>query len=308
MRPHCASTVLMVAPEDFGFNLETARDNEFQHQAPAGMDYHAAVMDEFSAACHALTQAGIEVVLLPKNPSLPTLPDAVFPNNWFSTWPDGSVYLYPMRTLNRQAEVRPEDLRSCLHQHHYVVSHLQSLDGAPGLALEGTGALVFDHVHQIMYASRSERCDSLLAQTHARQIGYQAVLFDTCSSHGRPFYHTNVMMSMGEQFALICMDAVVAQDRTMLRQNLQASKRDVIEISLAQAEQFFCANVLQLQSSSGQKCIAMSASAYNAFTDAQRQVLSTHGKLIPLAIPTIEHMGGGSVRCMLAEIFLDKRA
>jgi hypothetical protein len=159
-----------------------------------------------------------------------------------------------------------------------------------------------------MYASRSERCDSLLAQTHARQIDYQAILFDTCSSRGRPFYHTNVMMSVGEQFAIICTESVVEHDRAVVIRQLHATKRDVIEISLAQAEQFFCANVLQLQTASGRKCIAMSASAYDAFSDAQRQVLAKHGELLPLAIPTLEHMGGGSVRCMLAEIFLEKRA
>lgn len=298
----------MVAPEDFGFNAETARDNEFQHQAPTGVDYRRVVMDEFANACKDLTEAGIQVLRLPKNTSLPPLPDAVFPNNWFSTWPNGTVYLYPMRTLNRQAEVRPDDLHAILHQHHYQVAHMQTIAAAPGLALEGTGALVFDHRHQQMYASRSERCDSLLVQTHAQQLGYDAILFDTCSSHGRPFYHTNVMMSIGEDFAVICAESMVMADRNAVLTKLRATKRDVIEISLAQAEQFFCANLLQLQSSLGHKCIAMSASAYQAFSQEQRDTLSLHGQLLPLSIPTLEHMGGGSVRCMLAEIFLEKRA
>ena len=303
-RAQAASAVLMVPPDDFGFNEQTARDNEFQHPPQAGEDWRSKVASEFAASVAALRGAGVDVVLLPKNPALPALPDAVFPNNWFSTWPDGRVYLYPMRTSNRQAEVRPQDLRNAVEKAGYRVSEILAVPHAPGQALEGTGALIFDHVNRKVYAARSERCDSLLVQQHVQALGYQAIVFETCSSHGRPFYHTNVMMSIGEDFALVCSEAIVAEQRAEVLQALRADKHDLIEVSLAQAEQAFCANILQLQSRNGVQVIAMSASALAAFNAEQKTVLSRHGQLLALPVTTIEHMGGGSARCMLAEIFL----
>lgn len=303
-RAHCASAVVMIPPDDFGFNEETARDNEFQHRPEQGVDFRHLVMAEFTAAVAQLEGAGIDVIVIEKNPALPALPDAVFPNNWFSTWPDGRVVLYPMRTTNRQAELRPADLQRALQCRGYHLEQFDVLAHAPGQALEGTGALIFDHLNRWVYAARSERCDSLLVEQHAHALGYQPYLFDTCSSHGRPFYHTNVMMSIGEDFALLCTESVLPEQREALLAQLQRQKRDIVEVSLAQAEQAFCANILQLKNTRGERLVVMSASALNAFSAEQKLVLSRHGQMLALPVNTIEHMGGGSARCMLAEVFL----
>jgi hypothetical protein len=245
----------------------------------------------------------VQVLVLEKDPDLAPQPDAVFPNNWFSVWPNGDLYLYPMRTANRRREVRPEALQTLL-QSRVIVTRVRPVTAAPGLALEGTGALVFDHLNRIVYGARSERCDSLVAQHHAQALQYQLILFDTRSSAGRAFYHSNVVLSVGEQFAVIASDALCKQDeRERVLAQLRAHKRDVIEISLAQAEHSFCANLLQLRNDRDGHIIALSQSAFDGFSGEQKQVLAQHGELLALKIDTIENVGGGSARWMMAEVF-----
>lgn len=306
MRAHLAEAVLMVPPDDFAFNEQTARDNDFQHRPADAGSLRTAALAEFAAAVQALRAAGVAVVTLAKQPDTPPLPDAVFPNNWFSTWPDGRIWLYPMRTANRQAELRPAELTNALAQAGYRVSECRRLPAAPGQALEGTGALVFDHVGKKVYAARSERCDSELVRVHAAELGYEPLLFDTRGSTGRPFYHSNVMLSVGEGFAVACLDALPdPTERRALTEALQSGGRELIELTLTQTEQGFCANLLQLKIGGG-RVIALSRTAYERFDPSQRERLGRHGQLLPLAVPTIEQVGGGSVRCMLAELFLPR--
>ena len=307
MRPHLTDTVVMVPPDDFAFNEQTARDNDFQHAGGEPQRVRAAALAEFHAMVQALRAAGVRVLTLEKTPDTPLLPDAVFPNNWFSTWPDGSLWLYPMRTPNRQAEVRPAALTALLTQAGHVVAMPRSVAAAPGQALEGTGALVFDHPGRQLFAARSERCDSALVHDHAAVLGYVPVLFDTRASGGRPFYHTNVMLSVGERFAVACLEAVPESgERESLWQALTAGGRELIELTLAQTEQGFCANLLQLSTATGSPLIVLSQTAHDALTATQRERLSRHGRMLPVAIPTIERVGGGSARCMLAEVFLPR--
>ncbi len=303
MHPQCAHTVVMVRPHDFAWNEQTAADNEFQHQPDNSAATRAAALAEFDNAVQALQRAGVNVLVLENDPHLPPQPDAVFPNNWFSVWPDGRIYLYPMRTANRRREVRPDALREVLKTPKpHAVFH--TIAAAPGLALEGTGALVFDHLQKTVYAARSERCDSLLAQQHARELHYELVMFDTRSSAGRAFYHTNVMLSIGERFAVLCGDAIHnVSEREAVMTRLRASGRELFIIDLNQAEQAFCANVLQLATRDNGRVIVLSQSAYDGFNAAQREALSAQGELLPIAIGTIEKVGGGSARCMLAEVF-----
>ena len=301
-------TVVMVPPDDFAFNEQTARDNDFQHAGGETMTIRAAAQAEFAAMHAQLDAAGVQVLLLQKAPDTPALPDAVFPNNWFSSWPDGRLQLYPMRTANRQAEVRPAALRMLLDRAGFAVSEVARLAAAPGQALEGTGALVFDHPGRQVFAARSERCDSELVQVHAAELGYAPVLFDTRASTGRPFYHSNVMLSVGERFAAACLEALPnPAERDALRQALLAGERELIELALAQTERGFCANLLQLCNRAGERLIVLSQTAHAALTASQRERLGRHGRLLPVAIPTIERVGGGSARCMLAEVFLPRR-
>jgi hypothetical protein len=293
----------MVRPDDFAWNEQTAADNEFQHQPSDNAQTRQQALAEFNQAVELLNAAGVNVLVLEKDPDLSPQPDAVFPNNWFSVWPDHRVFLYPMRTLNRRREVRPLALAPLLARCG-IQAQFNEVAAAPGLALEGTGALVFDHQHRRVYAARSERCDSLLAQDHAQTVAYQLLAFDTRSSAGRAFYHSNVVLSVGEQFAVIASDALCNPDeRNAVLQTLRRDKRDVIEISLAQAEQAFCANVLQLATRDGARVVVMSQRAFDGFDAAQRQRLQQHGQLLALPISTIENVGGGSARCMLAEVF-----
>lgn len=307
VRSQLTDTVVMVPPEDFAFNEQTARDNDFQHAGGEPQQLRAAALAEFATMVQALRAAGITVLTLEKSPDTPPLPDAVFPNNWFSTWPDGQLWLYPMRTPNRQAEVRPAALIRLLSEAGYAVATPRAVAAAPGQALEGTGALVFDHPGRQVFAARSERCDSALLHDHATTLGYTPVLFSTRGSGGRPFYHTNVMLSVGERFAVACLEAVPdPAERARLRQALAHGGRELIEFSLCQTEQGFCANLLQLSTGSG-PLIVLSQTAYDLLEGDQRARLARHGRLLPVAIPTIERVGGGSARCMLAEVFLPRR-
>ncbi len=302
-RAHCTDTVVMVRPHDFAWNEQTASDNEFQHRPSDAEQTRQTALSEFAAAVSLLQRAGVRVLVLEPDPDRAPQPDAVFPNNWFSCWPDGRVYLYPMRTANRRREVRPQALQNLFATLPYRAEFID-VPAAPGLALEGTGALVFDHRHRRVYAARSERCDSLLAQQHAQQLGYDLMAFDTRSSAGRAFYHSNVVISVGEHFAVIASEALsLSAERERVMQQLSQDKRDVIDISLTQAEHAFCANVLQLATLQGERVIAMSQTAFDGFTATQRERLQSHGRLLPLPIPTIEKVGGGSARCMLAEVF-----
>ncbi|MGR4989967.1 arginine deiminase-related protein [Vibrio rotiferianus] len=306
---HTANCVVMVPPKEFCFNEETAQDNEFQHQVSLTQEEvsHSA-MAEFSAMVEALRKAGVQVVEFDYPRSDIATPDAVFPNNWFSTTPEGSLYTFPMACENRQQEVRPDALVAALAQAGREVHQQESLTEYldEQAYLESTGVMVFDHFNKTVYAALSQRCDRLVLEDYAKRIGYERVIsFQTRLPSGAPIYHTNVMMAVGEQFCVICDEVIPEFERRFVLKSL-AKDKQVISISLEQMNQF-CGNILQLETVRGDKVIAMSQSAYDAFSPAQRNQLATHGKLLPFDVSTIESIGGGSVRCMLGEVFLPSR-
>ncbi len=301
---HTTHSVFMVPPSDFCFNPQTGIDNEFQQLLDMNpKELKEDAMAEFNQMVNILRDNFIEVLLLNKSADSPELPDAVFPNNWFSTDSEGQLTIYPMKTENRQAEVRPKELKALAENNHYKVNSEQSLT-KQNKALEGTGSIIFDHSNRIAYAAISERCDKILFEQFCESNGYQAISFSTQSSNGKPFYHTNVMLSIGEGFAVICTDAIVEADRERIIESLKKSYKQIIELSLEQTEKNFCANILQLRSGRGELIIVMSDSAYHGFSKEQKNLLKLHGKLVPCPIDTIETVGGGSARCMLAENFL----
>lgn len=301
---HTTHSVFMVPPTDFCFNEQTGTDNEFQQRLdldPKVIQEDA--MAEFNQMVNILRDNFIEVLLLNKSANSPKLPDAVFPNNWFSTDGNGTLTLYPMKTANRQAEVRPDELTALANNYGYGHHQLHDLTQSEQI-LEGTGSVIFDHANQVAYAAISERCELAAFEQLAADKGYKTVSFETNSSNGKPFYHTNVMLSIGEGFAVVCSEAIVEADREKVLSSLKSNHKQIIELSFEQTEKSFCANILQLRNARGELLIAMSDSAFHGFSKEQKNLLKLHGKLVPCPIGTIEAVGGGSARCMIAENFL----
>ncbi|ENS4967865.1 amidinotransferase [Vibrio fluvialis] len=306
LRSHSANCVVMVPPKEFKYNAETAKDNEFQHQiALSDEQVRAQAMQEYTDMVANLRREGVQVVEFDYPLSDVETPDAVFPNNWFSTTADGGFFTFPMACANRQQEVRPQALIAALQQAGRQVRLRDSLVEyqEQRAFLESTGVMVMDHVNETIYAALSQRCDREVLEDYAQRIGYSRVVsFQTVLPSGQPIYHTNVMMAVGESFCVICDEVIPEFERRFVVKSLVKDKQ-VISITLEQMNRF-CGNILQLENASGDKLIAMSQSAYDAFTPSQRLQLSGHGKLLPFNVKTIEDIGGGSVRCMLGEVFL----
>lgn len=304
-----ANCVVMVPPKEFAFNAETAQDNEFQHQVNDTTGHiRQLAMQEFNTMVEQLRQAGVQVVVFDYPLGDLETPDAVFPNNWFSTTADGRLYTFPMACKNRQQEVKTESLVEALEfAGRPVLARDDLLEYlAQDAHLESTGVMVKDHLNKTVYAALSQRCDREVLEDYAQRIGYQRVVsFQTALPSGKPIYHTNVMMAIGEGFCVICDEVIPEFERRFVLKSL-AKDKQVISISLEQMNQF-CGNILQLETVNGEKVIAMSQSAYDAFSAAQLAQLSSHGKLMPFNVQTIENIGGGSVRCMLGEVFLPSR-
>lgn len=295
----------MVRPSDFAFNEQTAVDNEFQNSLP-GQDIRSLALDEFQGAVNLLRQNGVEILVVEKKPASPQMPDAVFPNNWFGTTDDGRVHVFPMKTPNRQAETGQlpqvlDLLRDARLEVREIVDWRNILGS--GAVLEGTGSLILDRVHKRVYAAISERTQEAATRRFAEHMGYEAVLFHTKSSKGFAYYHTNVVMSIGEKMALVCLECVPdPAEREHLRTRL-AEFHAVVEISRAQLEEGFCGNLLQVENGQGKTFTVLSQTAFDALSSGQKTAMEPFGELLPIPIPTIETVGGGSIRCMMAEIF-----
>jgi hypothetical protein len=303
-----ARTVFLVRPARFGFNAETAASNAFQ-QPLAGLGEaqgQQRAFAEFDQAVAVLRSRGVRVLVFDDTPT-PAKPDAVFSNNWLTLHPDGRALLYPMCAPNRRAERRPDILAALAEQ--FQLTEVVDLSGyeADGRFLEGTGSIVFDHRHRVAYAGLSPRTDAALFAEVAARLGYRPVAFHARDAQGRLIYHTNVMMCLGADFAVLCLESIPEEaERAAVLGSLTASGHAIVDISLAQVARF-AGNMLTLQAAKGPELLVMSQSAYDALNEAQRQQLSQYAELLPLAIPTIETIGGGSARCMLAEVWLPER-
>ncbi|CAM2008312.1 citrulline utilization hydrolase CtlX [Acanthopleuribacter pedis] len=303
-----ADTILMVRPFDFDFNEETGRDNEFQNRPLADLNnVNAQAMNEFENMVIRLRAEGIRVLVLEKSAnSWIKTPDAVFPNNWFSTEHDGTIVAYPMLAENRRAERRFEDVEQLLEDNGFYIRNLINVGRftEKKYILEGTGSMVIDHSNEVVYAAESQRCHPLQFNNFINLRRYrEGVLFKTASSNGLPVYHTNVMMSIGDGFAVICSECIVDPSERGRVVDKLAENHEIIDISMFQMERHFCGNILQVRNPLNQNLIVMSQNAYNGFTDLQKARLEAYGKLVPVKIDTIETVGGGSARCMMAEIF-----
>ncbi len=302
-----ANTVLLVSPDYFGFNAETAESNSFQNK-DNGSDSQEAALDESKKMVADLNAAGVKTIVLPSRTDIAT-PDAVFPNNWFSvhSTADGkrTLVLYPMLAPNRRAERQVELLTTELESAGFEVSATVDLSGweDKGKYLEGTGSLVLDRVNGVAFAVLSPRTDPDVLDDFEKQLGYTTVRFHSVDKNGKPVYHTNVVMSMAQEFAVICLESIEDQnERNNLVEVLKKQGKEIVPISLEQMYHM-CGNVIELEAEDGGKVLLMSETAFNNFTPEQKSVFEKYCTILPVSIPTIERIGGGSARCMVGEVF-----
>jgi len=299
----------MVRPASFGWNPQTGISNHFQPSLPpaAADDAGASAIVEFDGLATALALAGVEVHAL-ADLAEPACPDAVFPNNWVSLHADGTVVLYPMLAPNRRRERRLELLQELEQQGGFSVARLLDLTHheLQGRFLEGTGSVVFDHATRVAYACLSPRTDPAVLEELCDELDYQSVTFHATGPDGTPIYHTNVVLAVGGRCAVVCAEAVAQAERGALLERLAAGGRHVEEIGVAQMMNF-AGNVLELRSRAGSSVLAMSQRAYASLAPGTRERLAARvDRIVTAPVTTIENLGGGSVRCMIAEVFLPR--
>ena len=300
-----SNSVLLVRPARFGFHAEAAASNAFA-SAPVG-DVQGQALAEFESLARRLAQARVNTFILDDEPE-PARPDAVFPNNWVSFHRDGTVVLYPMATEARRLERNVERLTELLTASGFEVRRTVDLTAHEEKSrfLEGTGSLILDRPRRQAYASLSPRTDRETIADFDRELDYSTLVFEATDRSGRPIYHTNVVLSLGTHFAVLCTEAVAPAARPALLAELEASGRTLIEVDYDQMARFAC-NLIELQNRDRDPVIALSSVALDAFRPDQRRTLEGFGELVDVAIPTIEAVGGGSVRCMIADIHLPRR-
>lgn len=304
-------TILMIEPVRFGFNDQTAVNNYFQQKDEvSGSEVQRLALAEFNGMVGKLRARGIDVVVV-KDTAEPHTPDSIFPNNWISFHRDGRVVLYPMYAENRRAERRSDILHGLAETGFHIT---QTVDYTAfekqHRFLEGTGSMVLDHVHKIAYTALSERSDKTLFLHFCADFGFTPVCFSanqTVNGKRLPIYHTNVMMCVADKYAVVCLDTLDRPDeRQMVTDSLVTSGKEIIDISEEQMHHF-AGNMLQVENKEGTCFLVMSQTAYDSLTCMQTARLVSYNEMIPVAIPTIEKYGGGSARCMMAEVFDERR-
>jgi len=305
----CAEAVLMVRPASFGYNPETAATNKFQQQAESAEEGAAAARREFEGLAGALSGEGVRVCVV-EDTIDPAKPDAVFPNNWVSFHEDGTVVLYPMQAENRRHERRGEVVDEVAERLGFKVSRLLNLTSHEqhGRYLEGTGSLVLDHIERTAYVCISPRTHAAVVQEWAKELGYEPIFINAFDRAGVPLYHTNVLMCIGERVAIVGTEAIVAADRGPIVERLRATGREVVEVGHDELERF-AGNMLELgtwdEALGDYRVLVMSETARHALSaEAFARLSACTDEVLAVPIPTIERLGGGSVRCMLAEVFL----
>ena len=302
------NTLLMIRPAAFGANEETAATNFFQSTGtktdPRSIQQSA--LNEFDKMVELLRQHDINVLVIDDTPA-PVKPSAIFPNNWFSTSPEGIVSVFPLYAANRRPEKRDDILKMLAEK--FVVKDLQDWSEfeVEGKFLEGTGSMVVDHENKVIYTCYSPRTDISMLEKFANANKYRAIIFLAIDKNGQPVYHTNVMMTLGDDFAILCEESIEEEwELIAVKQLLESSGHEVIRITKDQMHSF-AGNMLQVKNSKGEKFLLMSQTAFDSLNEEQKEELAARSKLLPIPIPVIEKTEGGSVRCMIAEIFLEKR-
>ncbi len=303
---HSSNHIFLVKPANFGYNSETAQSNAFQHQVSeaSGVIVQDALR-EFETMAKKLSDKGINVLVIEDTPH-PIKPDAVFPNNWGSFHADGRVVIYPMLAKNRRTEKRKAILETI--QEKFEIKEIIDLSSyeQKGIFLEGTGSIIFDHQYKIAYACLAPRTDQSLFIETCKTLGYHPIYFYAKDESGKEIYHTNVMMNIGNGYAVICLESITNEsEKNQVIHSLQNSGKEIINITFEQMSSF-CGNMIELEIPNKKNILAMSQSAFDGLTVSQRNTLQSYCELFPLNVSTIEKIGGGSVRCMISEIFLPK--
>ena len=301
------STILMVRPAAFGFNEETAANNYFQSSPDISKEeLQQRALTEFDIMVQTLRSHDINVFVI-EDTKEPAKPDAIFPNNWLSTSPTGIVTVFPMYAPNRRIEKREEILEQIASS--FIIKDLQDWTGyeAEGRFLEGTGSMIIDYENKMIYACVSERTSLLVLEKYAATNNFQAIVFLATDKNGMPVYHTNVMMTLGEDFCVLCEEAIEEEwELIAVRQLLESTNHSIIAITRDQMHSF-AGNMLEVKNNKGENILILSQTAFNSLRKEQKQMLEAFSTLLPIAVPTIEEVEGGSVRCMMAEVFLERK-
>jgi len=303
MLKQSTNNIMLVWPASFGFNAETAQNNAFQDKSAEQTDTLTKARKEFDQFNVLLRRNGVKTIVI-KDEESPAMPDAVFPNNWVSFHPNGHVVLYPIFAKNRRKEKRQQILDQI--NETFAITKITDLSHHETKAhfLEGTGSMIFDHINRKAYACISPRTDQVLFEKTCNQLDYEPISFQSEDESGQAIYHTNVMMALGTGYVVICLESLPNQDdREKLLTHFLNSGLETIEISHEQMNEF-AGNMLEVLGTNDEELIICSQRAYDCLSPTQIARLSQYGRLVAAAVPTIESVGGGSVRCMMAEIFL----
>ncbi len=306
LHPQTTPHIFMVRPVRFAYNEQTAESNEFMDADFAAETRRVAqekALEEFDYMVATLTNAGVDMRVY-EDTLDPYSPDSIFPNNWITTHRDGKIILFPMMAPNRRVERRAdivEDLRQRFRVEEVIdLTHFEQDDKF----LEATGSMVLDRHHKIAYACLSPRTHPEVLAAFAAAADYEVVSFSASDDNGVAIYHTNVLMCVGDFFAVVCLEAIKdEEEKNLVHQRLEETEKEIVEITLDQMKNF-AGNMLLVQSSADAKILVMSSSAYHALTEAQRTTLSRYAQLLHTDLSIIEGNGGGSARCMMAEIHL----
>lgn len=297
------STILMIRPVNFGFNEQTAGSNAFQNRNAEQQQVQNKALKEFDNLVNILRENDVEVIVI-DDTIAPHTPDSIFPNNWVSFHNDGTVILYPMMAENRRLE-RREDIIMQLED-EFKVKHVIDLSRFEheNKFLEGTGSMVLDRENKIAYACLSPRTDKEVLDLFCKESGYQPVLFHAVDQNGMDIYHTNVLMCIGSSFAVICLDSIKDEsEKGQVTSALKSTQKQIVSISFEQMNHF-AGNMLEVQNQAGESLVVMSKSAWDSLNYEQKAILSSFSKPVYADISTIENNGGGSARCMIAEVHL----
>jgi len=293
----------MIRPVSFVYNEQTAVNNAFQSVTADGATVQEKALAEFDAMVNLLRSNGVEVTVV-QDTAEPHTPDSIFPNNWVSFHEDGTVVLYPMFAENRRAERKPHVLNEIGKKFSFEGTVDLTYFEKENIFLEGTGSMVLDRDNQIAYACISPRTDEQVLAEFCRKLGYTPVLFTATDGNARAIYHTNVMMCIADRYAVICLESIASPtERQKVEEAIAGTGKTIIAITLKQMNHF-AGNMLQVETTSGKKLLVMSTQAYESLTTDQIDALGSFNRIIHAPLNTIETNGGGSARCMMAEIYL----
>ncbi len=300
------SAVLLIRPAGFLSNPQTAESNAFQQAATlSAEDLQTQALAEWQGLVELLQDAGVKTIVF-DDTDQPAKPDALYPNNWVSFHADGTVVLYPLEAENRRHERRIDIIESLSRDHGYSVRRIidLSLLEQEGVFVESTGSMVLDRVNRVAYACLSSRTHTKGLASFGQQLGYEMVVFDARDGNGKAIYHTNLLMSIGNKFAIVCLEAIADnKQRDAVRSRLNSSGRTVIAISIEQINQSV-GNVLELKTTDDNPILVMSGRAQRAFNATQWSAITSLAEPLVADLDTIERAGGGSARCMIAEVHL----